>query len=192
MVEADLVDDSHPARRRRRPVEDRPQRTDPRIVGGRPPRPGRAAAGGHDNHVRTVVADVVDVHPDPGLDRHTERAQFRELVADEVTELGAARNAGGEAHLPTRFVGRLHQGDAVAGTMGADRRLHAGRAGADHEHVPGLHRGRQDQHAGRAAAIRTGFDAAFGGPNRLPAGQRVLDATEPAVQTHPSDAFLVA
>ncbi len=192
MVEADLVHDHDPAGRGHRTVEDGPQSGDPEIVGVRPPRPGRAAPGGHDDHVGAVVADVADAHPDAGLHRHAECPQLGQLVADEVGELGPARDDRGQAHLPARFVGRLHHGDAVTGAVGADRRLHAGRPGADHQHVPRLHRCPEDQGAGRVTAVRAGLDGALGGPRRLPAGQRVLDTAEPAVQPHPSDAFLVA
>ncbi len=192
VVEADLVDDHDPPGRGRRTVEDRPHCTYPGVVRAGPPRPRWPAPGGHDDHVWMMVADVADVHPHSGLHRHAERAQLGQLVADEVAEFGPARDGCGQAHLPTRLVGRLHQGDAVAGAMGADRRLHPARPGTHHQHVPGPHRHREDQCAGRVAAVRTGFDTALGGPDSLPAGQRVLDAAEPAVQAHPSDAFLVA
>ena len=140
-----------------------------------PPRPLGLGARGHHDLVGRPLLHEARPHADAVLDGDAQPFALVELVADHVAELGTVGHAGRDAHLTAGLVALLEHGDAMAVARRGDGRLQTRRPGADHHHV-----------------LRRGGEVHVAHALRLAAGARVLDAPEPAVETHAADALLVA
>ena len=144
---------------------------------------------------RTAAASAVGAGPDV----HAQPVGLGGQVAGDVQELGPARHAGGQQHLAPEPALALVEHDPVAALGRRDRGLQS--AGPPHDHdPPGRGRSaRSPTAAGRPApAAPTPPAAAAAGPrsarglHRLPPGPGVLDAAQPPVEPHATDALLVA
>jgi hypothetical protein len=141
----------------------------------RPPRARRHRTGGDDHRVGAAALDLGRGRVDAVLDRHAQATALVELVADQIAELGPVRHRGRQADLAAGVGLAFEHGHVVAVAGGGDRGLQPGRSGPDH----------QDPSSDRD---RPRLADPFG----LAPGAGVLDAAEPAVETHPADALLVA
>ena len=120
-----------------------------------------------------LAADQLLVDRDSAAHRHPELRQLRFLIAYEIAEFGARRDAGGDPHLAADVRRSLVDGDLVAVLGGADGGLQAGGTGSHYEDLAGTRLGRLEG---------DGFASGAG----------IFDAAEPAVQSHPADALLIA
>ena len=171
LVEPELVDHHHPALGIGPALEDVADVDHPRVVAG-PPRPGRPGPGGHDHRVGLLGLDLGPGGRGAGDQLHAQPPGGHHEVAGDVEELGPAGDGGGHLHLAAEAVVPLEQGHPVPPLGRGHRGLQPAGAAADHHHPPAPAGGGED--------------------GRLASGPRVLDAAEPAVEAHATDALLVA
>ena len=150
---------------------------------GYPPRALWLGAGGDDDVVGSAFGDESRPHADAVLDRHAEAPALGELVADHVAELGPVRHRRREADLTAGLRALFAHRDPVSVAGGGDRGLEARRSGT----------GDQARIWGAPTCDWPASPARWTpGDQRFASGVRVLDAPQPAVEPHPSDALLVA
>ena len=183
VMEADLVDHHHVAEWSHLPFEDGADVGNGGRILGYPPRALWLGAGGDDDVVRSAFGDESRPHADAVLDRHAEAPALGELIADHVAELGPVRHRRREADLTAGLRALFAHRDPMSVAGGGDRGLEAGRSGTGYQHGFWEHRlapGRRRRSGGRR------------GEQSFAPGEGVLDAPQPAVEPHPSDALLVA
>ena len=144
---------------------------------GNPPRTLRFGAGGHDHVIGFLLVDEAGPHTGAGDDLDSESTALVDLIANHVAELGAVGDRCGEAYLTTDLVVLFVHRDAMTIARGGDGGLKTGRPTSHDHDVLGL--------GGERHVI-------VDGPFVFATGARILDAAEPAVETHAAHALLIA